>query len=148
MRGLPCCQAMAVIANASLWVCDYVHLIYKSTTHELIYNQLVHLVEKHDMGKVDDKIGVVVSGEELDDEYNRCILPLNNGRRLRMLPSKRRESQTQDKKVCRCSKCSEIGHTMRTCRNPRVDFDASYEGDVVQNEDLLDGSYVIGTSMI
>ena len=41
-------------------------------------------------------------------------------------------------------KCGEVGHTRRTCRNPRADFDASYEGDIVEVEALLDGSYVPG----
>ncbi|KAJ8428044.1 hypothetical protein Cgig2_007621 [Carnegiea gigantea] len=44
----------------------------------------------------------------------------------------------------RCSKCGEVGHTRRTCCNPHADFDANYEGDVVEVEDLLDGSYVPG----
>ena len=55
---------------------------------------------------------------------------------------KRRESQIQGTKSRKCSKCSEVGHTKRTCRDPHADFDASYEGDAVDVEDLLDGSYV------
>jgi len=46
----------------------------------------------------------------------------------------------------RCSKCSEVGHTRRTCRNSYGDFDATYEGDVVQVEDLFDDSYAAGAS--
>ncbi|KAJ8438307.1 hypothetical protein Cgig2_018787 [Carnegiea gigantea] len=80
-------------------------------------------------------------GDELDEDYNRCILPPKNGRHPGRPPLKRRESQTQDKKVRRCSKCGEVGHTRYTCRNPRADFNASYEGDVVEVEDLFDGSY-------
>ena len=41
----------------------------------------------------------------------------------------------------RCSKCGDIGHYKNTCRNPRVDFDADYVGDVVAVEDLLGGNY-------
>ncbi|KAJ8428622.1 hypothetical protein Cgig2_015740 [Carnegiea gigantea] len=67
--------------------------------------------------------------------------PLNKGHYLSRPPSKRIESQTQDKKVQRCSKYDEVGHTRHTCRNPREDFDASYEGDVVQIEDIFDASY-------
>ncbi|KAJ8422762.1 hypothetical protein Cgig2_024401 [Carnegiea gigantea] len=66
----------------------------KGATHEVIYNQLVHPIEMHDIGKVDDKIGVVVNGEELDDDYKRCILPPNNGHHLGRPPSKQRESET------------------------------------------------------
>jgi len=38
--------------------------------------------------------GLVVGGEELNDEYNRYILPHNNGRQPGSPPSKHRESQT------------------------------------------------------
>ncbi|KAJ8445604.1 hypothetical protein Cgig2_018545 [Carnegiea gigantea] len=47
------------------------------------------------MGTVDGKIGRVVSGDELDNEYGRCILPSNNGRQPGRRRSKRRESQAQ-----------------------------------------------------
>ncbi|KAJ8423474.1 hypothetical protein Cgig2_013517 [Carnegiea gigantea] len=119
LRGLPCCHALAVIAKANLWVYDYFHPIYETATQEAIYDQLVHPMETHDMGKVDEKTGVVVGGEELLDDYNRCIPPPNNRRHPDRPPSKRIESQTQDKKVRGCSKCNEVGHTRCTCRNPR-----------------------------
>ena len=32
-------------------------------------------MEAYDLGKVDDRTGPVLSGEELDVEYNQCILP-------------------------------------------------------------------------
>ncbi|KAJ8430933.1 LOW QUALITY PROTEIN: hypothetical protein Cgig2_002721 [Carnegiea gigantea] len=68
------------LTNSCKLVYDYVHPIYKSATREVICNQLVHPMETHDMGKVNEKTGVVVGGEELDDDYNRCIPPPNNGR--------------------------------------------------------------------
>jgi len=148
MRILPCYHALAVIAKANLWVYDYVHPIHKTATEEVIYNQLVHPMETHDMGIVDGKTGLVVGGEELDGDYNQCILTPNNVWHLGRLPSKWRESQTQDKKVQRCSKCSEVGHTSRTCCNPRAHFDASYKGDVVHIEDLFDGSYAAGVGWV
>ncbi|KAJ8420591.1 hypothetical protein Cgig2_032289 [Carnegiea gigantea] len=67
---------------------------------------------------IDGKTGLVVNGEVLDEDYNQCILPPNNGRHP--------------------------GHMRHTYRNPRADFDASYEGDVVQIKDLVDGSYIAG----
>ena len=70
MRGLPCCHALAIIAKANLWVYDYVHPIYKTTTQEVIYNQLMHPVETHDMVVVDGKTGLMVGGDELDEDYN------------------------------------------------------------------------------
>ena len=41
----------------------------------------------------------------------------------------------------RCSKCCELGHYKNTCRNPRANFDADYEADVVAVEDLLGEIY-------
>ncbi|KAJ8422109.1 hypothetical protein Cgig2_011152 [Carnegiea gigantea] len=38
IRGLPCYHALVVIAKANLWVYDYIHPIYKTATHEVIYN--------------------------------------------------------------------------------------------------------------
>jgi len=32
-------------------------------------------IEMHDMATVDDRVGHVVNGQVLDDDYNRCILP-------------------------------------------------------------------------
>ncbi|KAJ8439630.1 hypothetical protein Cgig2_021006 [Carnegiea gigantea] len=49
-------------------------------------------MEMHDMGIVDGKTGLIVGGEELDEDYNRCILPPNNGRHPSRPPSKQRES--------------------------------------------------------
>ncbi|KAJ8431304.1 hypothetical protein Cgig2_018376 [Carnegiea gigantea] len=62
MRGLPCCHALAIIAKANIWVYSYVHPIYKTVTQKVIYNQLVHPIETHDMAVVDGKTGLVVGG--------------------------------------------------------------------------------------
>ncbi|KAJ8429410.1 LOW QUALITY PROTEIN: hypothetical protein Cgig2_025597 [Carnegiea gigantea] len=101
---------------------------------------LVHLIETHDIKTVDGKTGWAVGGDDLDDNYNRYILPPTNGRQLGRPPSKHRESQMQGTKPQRCSKYGEVGHTRRTCRNPHADFEASYEGNVVEVKDLLNGS--------
>ncbi|KAJ8421256.1 hypothetical protein Cgig2_027767 [Carnegiea gigantea] len=103
-------------------------------------NGLVHLIETHDIKTVDGKTGWAVGGDDLDDNYNRYILPPTNGRQLGRPPSKHRESQMQGTKPQRCSKYGEVGHTRRTCRNPHADFEASYEGNVVEVKDLLNGS--------
>ncbi|KAJ8419655.1 LOW QUALITY PROTEIN: hypothetical protein Cgig2_016952 [Carnegiea gigantea] len=89
------------------------------------------------MGTVDPKTGRVVGGADLDDDYDRCILHPTNGRQAGRPLSERRESQMQG---TRCTKYSEVGHTRRTGRNPCADFDANYEGDVLEVEDLLDDS--------
>lgn len=57
MQGIPCYRALVVIAKANLWVYDYVHPIYKTATQQIIYNQLVYLMETHDIGTVDAKTG-------------------------------------------------------------------------------------------
>ncbi|KAJ8420745.1 hypothetical protein Cgig2_019813 [Carnegiea gigantea] len=124
--------SVASDAKTHLWAHDYVNLIYMGVTQQLIYNQLVHPMETHNMGKVDRKTGRVVGGEEFDDEYDRCRLPSNNGRQPSKPPSKRRESQTQGNKSRRCSRSDEVGHMRRTCCNPYADFDASYKGDLRQ----------------
>ena len=59
-----------MIIKAKLWVYDYIHLIYKGVTDHRIYNQLHYLMETHDMGKVDNKTGLVVGGEEHHEQYN------------------------------------------------------------------------------
>jgi len=96
------------------------------------------------MATMDDRTGRVVSGDELDDNYSRCILPPCDRRQSTQPPSKCRESQTQGITCRRCSKCGEVGHTRRTCRNPHADFNSNYEGDVIAIADLLDGSWVPG----
>ena len=53
--------------------------IYKIVTQQVIYSQLVHSIETHDIGIVHWKMGQVVGGDEFDDKYDHCILPLNNG---------------------------------------------------------------------
>lgn len=59
-----------MIIKANLWVYDYMHLIYKGVTDHRIYNQLHHLMETHDMGKVDNKTGLAVGGEEHHEQYS------------------------------------------------------------------------------
>jgi len=83
MTGLPCCHGLALIAKANIWMYDFVDSMYKAKTQHHIYNQVVHPMETHDMVTVDDNTGRVVGGNELDDDYSRCILPPCNGRQSR-----------------------------------------------------------------
>uniref|UniRef100_A0A7C8YUM5 CCHC-type domain-containing protein n=1 Tax=Opuntia streptacantha TaxID=393608 RepID=A0A7C8YUM5_OPUST len=131
---------MAVIRKEKKWVYDFVNVCYKSSTQRLCYMNTVHLMETHDMATVDDTTGRVTGGEGLDDDFNRRILPPINPRKRGRPKSTRRESQTQGVRTNRCSKCHEPGHKRNTCRNPRADFDADYEGDLVSVEDLLGGN--------
>jgi len=86
-----------------------------------------------------DATSQVVGGVELDDGYSRRILPPINPRPAGRPRVKRIKSQSQGVKLQRCSKCKQEGHYRNTCRNPRADFDAGYDGDVVHVEDLLWG---------
>jgi len=132
MTGLPCCHTLVVIAKANLWVYDFMPPMYKADTQRRIYNQVVHPMETHDMATIDDRTDCIVGGDELDDDYSCSILPsCNGGQSGRPLP-KHRELQMQGTRSRRCSKCGEVGHTRRTCRNPRADFNSNYEGDVVE----------------
>jgi len=80
MRELPCEHAMVVIEKEKLWVFDYVNPGYKAATQRTIYLNVVHPMETHDNGTVDDNMGAVVGVEELDDDFNRRILLPKNQR--------------------------------------------------------------------
>ena len=100
---------------------------------------VVHPMETHDLGIVDERTGAVIGGQELDDDYNRCILPPTNPRPPRRPQKQRIESQTQRVALRRCSKCHETGYYKNTCRNPRADFDVDDPGVAVSAEDLFLG---------
>ena len=140
IKGFPCRHGMAVIRKEKKWVYDYVNVCYKFGTQRLCYMNTAHPMETHDMATVDDRTGRVTGSEGLDDNFNRRILPPINPRKRGRPKSTRRESQTQGVCTNRCSKCHEAGHKRNTCRNPRADFDADYEGDLVLVEDLLGGN--------
>jgi len=101
----------------------------------------IHLMETHDTGVVDGDTGLVVGGDDLDEDFNRHILPPKNPRGAGRPKKRRVKSQTQGLKSCRCSKCGDLGHYMNACRNPFADVDADYPGDVVAVEDLFSGNY-------
>ncbi|KAJ8428152.1 hypothetical protein Cgig2_011525 [Carnegiea gigantea] len=64
----------------------------QNNENESVWPQSVHLMETHDMGIVDGKMGRVVGGDELDNRYDCCILLPNNGRQPDRPPSNQRES--------------------------------------------------------
>jgi len=117
--GLPCEHAMAVIEKEKLWVYDYVNPCYKAPTQRTIYLNVVHPMETHDAGTVDDNTRAIVGGEELDEDFNRRISPPKNQRPLGKTQRRRIESQTQRVRPRTCSKCHELGHYKNTCRSPR-----------------------------
>jgi len=78
LRELPCLHGMAVIENQKLWLYDLVDDCYKASTQGRIYLNSIHPMETHDSTEVDDGTGMVIGGEELDDGFNRRILPPNN----------------------------------------------------------------------
>jgi len=140
MTRVPCCHALAVIVKANLWMYDFVHSMYKADRQRRIYNQVVHPMETHDMATVDHRTGRVVG--VISWTMNTVIVSYSLIMDDSLAdPIKAQKSQTQGTRSCRCFKCG-VGHTRRTCRNPRADFNSNYEGDVVAVEDLLDGSWV------
>jgi len=42
---------------------------------------VVHPMETHDSGTVDERTGAMIGGQELDNDYNRRILPPTNPQR-------------------------------------------------------------------
>ncbi|KAJ8423414.1 hypothetical protein Cgig2_032664 [Carnegiea gigantea] len=137
LRGLPCVHAMAVIEREKFNVYDYVNPCYKAPMQRTIYMNVMHPMETHDVGIVDGDTGHVVGGDELDEDFNRRILPPKNPRGAGRPRKRRIESQTQGVKARRCSKCGELGHYKNTCRNPRADVDADYVGDIVPVEEFM-----------
>ncbi|KAJ8433208.1 hypothetical protein Cgig2_023160 [Carnegiea gigantea] len=131
LRGLPCVHAMAVIEREKFNVYDYVSPCYKAPMQRTIYMNVIHPMETHDVGIVDGDTGHVGGGDELDEDFNRRILPPKNPRGAGRSRKRRIESQTQGVKARRCSKCGELGHYKNTCRNSRADVDADYVGDIV-----------------
>ena len=139
--GLPCVHAMAVIEREKLYVYDYVNPCYKALPQRTIYMNAVHPMETHDTRVVDGGTGLVVGGDDLDEDFNRRILPPKNPRGAGRPKKRRVESQTQGLKPRRCSKCGDLGHYKNTCRNLRADVDADHPGDVVAVEDVFRGNY-------
>jgi len=72
---------------------DYVSDCYNLSVQAIVYLNVLHLLETHDSVHVDDGIGQVVAGEELDDGYSRHILPPINPRPSRRPHVRRIESQ-------------------------------------------------------
>ena len=102
---LPCLHGMVVFENQKLRLFEFVDDCYNASTQGRIYLNLTHPMETHDFAEVDDGIGMVVGGEELDNAFNRRILRPNNPRPQGRPRKSRVESQRQGVKMCRCSKC-------------------------------------------
>jgi len=52
-------------------------LMYLQGFHTCYINN-IHLIKTHDMATVDDRMGPMIEGDALDDEFNHGILPLIN----------------------------------------------------------------------
>ena len=111
-------HAMAVIEWEKLLVYNFVYPCYKAATQKVIYFNAIHPMKTHNSGVVDDNTGLVVGGDELDEDFNRQMLLPKNSQPLERPKKRRIESQTQGLKARRCSKCGESSHYKNTCRNP------------------------------
>ena len=89
---------------------DYVYPCYKAATKKIIYLNVVHPMETHDSGVVNDNTGLVVGSDELDEYFNRRILPPKNPQPSARPQKRMIESQIQGLKARRYSKCGESGH--------------------------------------
>ncbi|KAJ8423715.1 hypothetical protein Cgig2_002087 [Carnegiea gigantea] len=68
-------HSMAVIRQEKKWVYDYVSACYKGQTQASCYINILHPIETHDMAFVDDRMGCVIGGEALYNDYRQHILP-------------------------------------------------------------------------
>lgn len=68
-------HALVVIEKEKLWVYDCVFPCYKALVQRIIYMNVVNPMETHDSGTVDERTSAVIGEQELDDHYNRRILP-------------------------------------------------------------------------
>jgi len=80
LHGLPCAHAMAVIDREKWSVHEYVYSCYKAPTRRTIYMNVIHPKETYDSGVVDGDTGLVVGGDDVDEDFNRRILPPKNPR--------------------------------------------------------------------
>lgn len=110
---------------------------YKVQAQRLVYINVIHSMETNDIVTINDRTDKVIGGHDLDELYDRCMLPPTNPRSSGWPRVKRYESQKQYVKVGRWSKCGEVEHYKNKCRNPQVDFNANYKADVVFVENLF-----------
>jgi len=94
-------------------------------------------MKTHDKVTVSYSTWTVVGDEDLDEGYNKLMLPPTNPRFSVQPKVKRYESQRRDVKVRRCLQCGELDHYNNTRRNPRVEFDAGIEADTVVVDNLV-----------
>ena len=67
--------------------------------HKIIYLNAINPMEMHDSGVVKDNAGLIVRGHELDEDFNRRILPPKNPRAIGRPKKRRIESQMQGLKA-------------------------------------------------
>ena len=130
---------MAIIRRETNWVHDYVTVCYEGSIQATCY-MIIHPMETHDSGVVDERTGAVIKGKELDNAYSRRIFPPTNPRPPGRPQKWCIESQTQRVAVRRCSKCHETGHYKNTCHNLRANFDDGDPGVVVCADDMFMGN--------
>ncbi|XP_054795623.1 uncharacterized protein LOC129301080 [Prosopis cineraria] len=111
MVGIPCAHACAAIKLVQGNMYSYVEECYTIRAQEKIYSSTMIPVETIDMPQLTEL-------HYEDYEKNTFLEPLLTTRPLGRPPTKRRESQFQNKKVYHCSRCNQAGHTKNRCRNP------------------------------
>ncbi|XP_054808677.1 uncharacterized protein LOC129310790 [Prosopis cineraria] len=111
MVGIPYAHACAAIKLVQGNVYSYVEECYTIRAQEKIYSSTMILIETIDMPQLNEL-------HYEDYEKNTFLEPPLTTRAPGRPPTKRRESQFQNKKVYHCSKCNQARHTKNRCRNP------------------------------
>ncbi|XP_054825662.1 uncharacterized protein LOC129323092 [Prosopis cineraria] len=111
MVGILCAHACAAIKLVQGNVYSYVEECYTIRAQEKIYSSTMIPMETIDMPQLTEL-------HYEDYEKNIFLEPPLTTRPPGQPPTKRRESQFQNKKVYYCSRCNQAGHTKNRCRNP------------------------------
>ncbi|RYR14660.1 uncharacterized protein LOC110271180 [Arachis ipaensis] len=110
MTGIPCPDACAAIKLLHGNIYTYVEECYLKSSQEKIYEISMIPIETHDMSDLNNLTLT-------DWENNIFLMPPTTTRPPGRPYKKRRESQFQDMRVYKCSRCDQSGHNRSKCRN-------------------------------
>ncbi|RYR76982.1 hypothetical protein Ahy_A01g001472 [Arachis hypogaea] len=108
MTGIPCPHTCAAIKLLHGNIYTYVEECYLKSSQEKIYASSMIPIETHDMPDVNNLTLT-------DWENNIFLMPPTTTRPPGRPCKKRRESQFQDVRVYKCSRCDQSGHGGKSC---------------------------------
>jgi hypothetical protein len=116
--GLPCTHACAAILYRRESVEQYTEEVFTSRSYRETYSMVIQpLSDSRSIGVVSPPSAFVYAGSDPAEEP---ILPPST-RRPPGRPKKKRkktEELGEEKRIFKCSRCSNVGHSRRTCRAP------------------------------